>query len=195
MSDRLNDFLGREFKQCHCIKIPNFFIGRVDPVYVWRKWLAYTPQFQLDGRDCLKCKVAAGLTPDEKKFLDTMKKNDGLFKLFEKFCSYRNQCSDCEISVVIRCVERFDELEKLMIGKLTLDELKEAKKKISEFDLDPKYCEDMADTMRSYDTYAQLSMVDSFVAYYALKRSYESSLDTLQTAIEVQLRIGPFNYL
>ncbi len=105
-------------------------IGNVDPYIEWIKWLSYIPEFQKERIQYLNSKTVEELTLEEIDELKIYKNQNKMLELFKIYGT--NKISKEEYMEVYNFMET-ESIDKLMISKLSKQELKYAKEQIQYF--------------------------------------------------------------
>ena len=173
-------------------RMPGYIPGGILPHVQWLKWLNYVPDFQKDRLDFINCKALSNLNLADSIFLQEMEKNNELIKLFDRFSS--GECSVQDRIDVMKYVESDGKLEKLMLSKLTFEELSDVKQKISLLRQNSEFLESMLYVMWDVNIYSELSMVDSFVAYCAAEMRSNVDISKLEVSVDDRIINNRMNY-
>lgn len=160
-------------------------IGNVDPYIEWIKWLSYIPEFEKKRIEYFDSKKISELTYEELEEASRYSRNKIFARLFKIYGT--SECSEEDYMKVYdyMCSES---IEKLMLSKLTSEELRYAKQEIAKLSKASK--EQIRDKLNEEQTpekYEQLSMVDSYILHIISKINFARSLAELDSNIEAQL--------
>lgn len=159
--------------------------GSVSPDVEWLKWLSYEPEFEKQRIKYFDSKKVSELSYEELEEAIGYSKNKALVKLFKAYGT--DQCSEDDYMKVYDYMHN-ESIEKLMLSKLTLEELHYAKKEITRLSkvkkeqLSIKVSEE-----KKIEKYEQLSMVDSYVLHVISDINYTRSLNDLNNEIKAQI--------
>lgn len=160
-------------------------IGNISPDIEWIKWLSYEPEFEKQRIKYFDSKKVSELSYEELEEAIGYSKNKALVKLFKAYGT--DQCSEDDYMKVYDYMHN-ESIEKLMLSKLTLEELHYAKKEITRLSkvkkeqLSIKVSEE-----KKIEKYEQLSMVDSYVLHVISDINYTRSLNDLNNEIKAQI--------
>lgn len=160
-------------------------IGNVDPYIEWIKWLSYIPEHEKKRIEYFDSKKISELTYEELEEASRYSRNNFFARLFKIYGT--SECSEEDYMKVYNymCSES---IEKLMLSKLTSEELRYAKQEIAKLSKASK--EQISDKLNEEQTpekYEQLSMVDSYILHIISKINFARSLAELDSNIEAQL--------
>ena len=159
--------------------------GSVSPDVEWLKWLSYEPEFEKQRIKYFDSKKVSELSYEELEEAIGYSKNKALVKLFKAYGT--DQCSEDDYMKVYDYMHN-ESIEKLMLSKLTLEELHYAKKEITRLSkvkkeqLSIKVSEE-----KKIEKYEQLSIVDSYVLHVISDINYTRSLNDLNNEIKAQI--------
>lgn len=161
-------------------------IGNVDPYIEWIKWLSYIPEFEKKRIEYFDTKKISELTYEELEEACRYSRNKIFAKLFKIYGT--TECSEEDYMKVYdyMCSES---IEKLMLSKLTTEELQYATQeitklsKVSKEQISAKLSEE-----QKPEKYEQLSMADSYILHIISKINFARSLDELDSNIEARLK-------
>ena len=138
-------------------------IGNVDPYIEWIKWLSYIPEFQKERIQYLNSKTVEELTLEEIDELRTYKYQKKMLELFKIYGT--NKISKEEYMEVYNFMET-ESIDKLMISKLSKQELKYAKEQIQYFTkISSEELRKKVKIEQKEENYLNLSMVDSYILH------------------------------
>ncbi len=160
-------------------------VGNVSPDIEWIKWLSYEPEFEKKRIQYFDSKKVSELSYEELEESSRYSRNKIFARLFKIYGT--NECSEEDYMSVYdyMCNES---IEKLMLSKLTSEELEYAKKeitrlsKVSKEQLSAKVKEE-----QKPENYEQLSMVDSYILHSISDINYARSIPSLNREIDAQL--------
>lgn len=160
-------------------------IGNVSPDIEWIKWLSYEPEFEKRRIEYFDTKKVSELTYEELEEASKYSRNRIFARLFKIYGT--DECSPEDYMRVYdyMCNES---IEKLMLSKLTSEELLYARNeitrlsKISKEELSAKINEE-----QKPEKYEQLSMVDSYILHVISDIDYARSMSDLERKIDAQL--------
>ncbi len=160
-------------------------IGNVSPDIEWTKWLSYEPEFEKKRIEYFDTKKVSELSYEELEEASRYSRNKIFAKLFKLY--ENGECSEEDYMKVYdyMCNES---INKLMLSKLTSEELQYAKQeitrlsKISKEELNAKVKEE-----QKPENYEKLSMVDSYILHIISNINYAQSMTDLNKKIAVQL--------
>lgn len=160
-------------------------IGNISPDIEWIKWLSYEPEFEKKRIEYFDSKKISELSYEELEEASRYSRNKIFARLFKIYGT--SECSEEDYMKVYdyMCNES---IEKLMLSKLTSEELRYAKQeitrlsKVSKEQLSAKVNEE-----QKPERYEQLSMVDSYILHIISDIDYARSISSLNREIEAQL--------
>ncbi len=166
------------------ISKPGMFIsGKLNPVDEWIKWLSFEPDFEKEKMNEYSSKGIYNLEENELKFINEYNTRKRILPVLKK---YNNNESSMEESKEAFNFLTEHSLIKLMLDKLTMDELKEAREKIRKYS-SMTYEEEGKLIDEEILEYDSLSMVDSFAINAAFndftKKSLKIANDIAKTDI------------
>lgn len=157
--------------------------GGVSPDIEWLKWLSYEPEFEKQRIRYLNSKKSSELSYEELEEKIKYNKNRELAKLFKSYGTA--QCLEDDYMKVYDCM--FNEsIEKLMLSKLTKEEIRYAKKEITRLSkMEKKQLSAKID--EETKKYEQLPMVDSYILHVVSDINFCRGLNDLNETIREQI--------
>ncbi len=159
--------------------------GNISPDIEWIKWLSYEPEFEKKRIEYLDSKKVSELSYEELEEAIGYRKNKIFAELFKIYGT--SECSQEDYMKVYdyMCNES---IEKLMLKKLTSEELKYARKEITRLSkVSKEQLSAKVEDEQRREKYEQLSMVDSYILHIISDINYVRSLSDLNKKIEAQL--------
>lgn len=160
-------------------------IGNISPIMEWTKWLSYEPEFEKKRNDWLNMKKISECSYEELVEASRYSRNRTFATLFKIYGT--KECSEENYMRVYNymCDES---IEKLMISKLTPEELQYAEQEITRLRKIPKeHLKTKVKEEQTPEKYEQLSMVDSYILHVISDINYERSISNLTRETEAQL--------
>lgn len=160
-------------------------IGNVDPYIEWIKWLSYIPEYEKKRIEYFDSKKISELTYEELEEASRYSRNKIFARLFKIYGT--RECSEEDYMKVYdyMCSES---IEKLMLSKLTSEELRYAKQEITKLSkVSKEQIRTKLNVEQKPEKYEQLSMVDSYILHVISKINFARSLAELDSNIETQL--------
>lgn len=160
-------------------------IGNVDPYIEWIKWLSYIPEYENKRIEYFDSKKISELTYEELEEASRYSRNKIFARLFKIYGT--RECSEEDYMKVYdyMCSES---IEKLMLSKLTSEELQYAKQEITKLSkVSKEQIRTKLNEEQKPEKYEQLSMVDSYILHVISKINFARSLAELDSNIETQL--------
>ena len=160
-------------------------IGNVDPYIEWIKWLSYIPEYEKKRIEYFDSKKISELTYEELEEASRYSRNKIFARLFKIYGT--RECSEEDYMKVYdyMCSES---IEKLMLSKLTSEELQYAKQEITKLSkVSKEQIRTKLNEEQKPEKYEQLSMVDSYILHVISKINFARSLAELDSNIETQL--------
>lgn len=180
-----NRVIAREMAKTGGKIIHNNGMGNISSDVEWIKWLSYEPEFEKKRIEYLDSKKVSELSYEELKEASIYSRNKIFARLFKIYGT--SECSKEDYMKVYHfmCEES---IEKLMLSKLTLEELKYAKQEITKLS---KYSKEKlrakVNEEQKIEKYEQLSMVDSYILHIISNINYSRSISDLDREIKIQL--------
>ncbi len=129
----------------------------------WIKWLSYEPNFEKKRIEYFDSKKISDLSYEELEEASKYSKNKVFARLIRKYIN--NECQNEDI-IKIYNYFRNESLEKLMLSKLTKEELQYAKEKIIALkNNNPEQLSAKIKEQQQPEIYQKLSMVDSYILH------------------------------
>lgn len=160
-------------------------IGNVSPYIEWIKWLSYTPDFQEEKIQELNNKVVKDLSLAEvselREYLE-QKRMLNLFKIYGSTVITKDEYMEVYDYMCLKSID------KLMISKLSKNELEYAKqeimrlKELPENELSKKIENDTKE-----EIYLKLSMVESYIIHIVSITDFNRHMMSLEAEIQSQL--------
>lgn len=175
--------LAREMAKGNCKIEKGNVLGNVVPSMEWAKWLSYEPDFEKKRIEELETKKE--LSYEETNELNLYKRNKVFAKLFKLYNA--NKCEPQDYMSVYNFMAK-ESIEKLMISKLTKEELTYAKEKIDRLsklpnnELNAKINEE-----KQSQVYKNLSMVDSYILHIIADINFVRYFNELNEQLKTQL--------
>lgn len=166
--------------------IPKYIIGNISPVIEWIKWLSYEPEFEKKKIEYFDSKKVSELSYEELEEASRYSRNKIFAKLFKIYGT--SECSNDDYMKVYKFMCN-ESIEKLMLSKLTSEELQYAKQEITRLREIPN--EQLSDKVKEEnkpEKYKQLSMVDSYILHIISNINYAKKISDLDERIESQLK-------
>lgn len=160
-------------------------IGNVSPYIEWIKWLSYTPDFQEEKMQELNNKVVKDLSLAEvselREYLE-QKRMLNLFKIYGSTVITKDEYMEVYDYMCLKSID------KLMISKLSKNELEYAKqeimrlKELPENELSKKIENDTKE-----EAYLKLSMVEAYILHIVSITDFNRHMMSLEAEIQSQL--------
>ena len=165
--------------------VPGKGMGFISPDIEWIKWLSYEPEFESKRIEYLNSKKISELSYEELEEALSYSRNKILTELFKMYSV--NECSEKDYMKVYdyMCNES---IEKLMLKKLTFEELQYAEQEITRLIGVPK--EQLIAKINEEqkpEKYEQLSMIDAYILHKISDINYVRSMAILDRKIYAQL--------
>lgn len=160
-------------------------IGNISPDIEWIKWLSYEPEFEKKRIEYFDSKKISELSYEELEEASRYSRNKIFARLFKIYGT--SECSEEDYMKVYdyMCNES---IEKLMLSKLTSEELRYAKQEITRLsEVSKEQLSDKVNEEQKPERYEQLSMVDSYILHIISDIDYARSISNLNREIEAQL--------
>lgn len=160
--------------------------GNVSPDIEWIKWLSYEPDFEKERMEYLFSKKVTELSSEEFDEISRYSRNKTVAELFKVYGT-----SECSKEDYMRVYDFMcsESITKLMLSKLTPDELKYAKSEIDR--LSNVSQEELSSVVwegRFPEKYQQLSMADSYVLHLMSDVNYNRSMADLHSMLNAQIK-------
>ncbi len=160
-------------------------VGNVSPDMEWIKWLSYEPEFEKKRIEYFDSKKKSELSYEELEEASRYSRNKIFARLFKIYGT--SECSEEDYMKVYdyMCNES---IEKLMLSKLTSEELRYANQEITRLsEISKEQLRAIVNEAQKPEKYEQLSMVDSYILHVISDISYARSKSNLSREIEAQL--------
>lgn len=160
-------------------------VGNVSPDMEWIKWLSYEPEFEKKRIEYFDSKKKSELSYEELEEASRYSRNKIFARLFKIYGT--SECSEEDYMKVYdyMCNES---IEKLMLSKLTSEELRYANQEITRLsEISKEQLRAIVNDAQKPEKYEQLSMVDSYILHVISDISYARSKSSLSREIEAQL--------
>lgn len=160
-------------------------IGNISPDIEWIKWLSYEPEFEKKRIEYFDSKKISELSYEELEEASRYIRNKIFARLFKIYGT--SECSEEDYMKVYdyMCNES---IEKLMLSKLTSEELRYAKQEITRLsEVSKEQLSAKVNEEQKPERYEQLSMVDSYILHIISDIDYARSISSLNREIEAQL--------
>lgn len=160
-------------------------IGNISPDIEWIKWLSYEPEFEKKRIEYYDSKKISELSYEELEEASRYSRNKIFARLFKIYGT--SECSEEDYMKVYdyMCNES---IEKLMLSKLTSEELRYAKQEITRLsEVSKEQLSAKVNEEQKPERYEQLSMVDSYILHIISDIDYARSISSLNRKIEAQL--------
>ncbi len=160
-------------------------IGNISPDIEWIKWLSYEPEFEKKRIEYFDSKKISELSYEELEEASRYSRNKIFARLFKIYGT--SECSEEDYMKVYdyMCNES---IEKLMLSKLTSEELRYAKQEITRLsEVSKEQLSAKVNEEQKPERYEQLSMVDSYILHIISDIDYARSISSLNREIEAQL--------
>ena len=164
--------------------IPGNITSNITPDIEWLKWLSYEPDFEKKRMEYLNSKTIAELSYEELEEAMNYKENQVWARLFKLYGT--NTCSEEDYMEVYDFMAK-ENIEDLMLSKLTVEELQYAKKEIIRLSKMPKEQLNIK-VKEEQEKYAELSMVDSYILHIISNINYEKNIRALSEDINSQIK-------
>lgn len=181
----VNRIIAKEMAYSKTKCIHGNVMGNISPDIEWLKWLSYEPKFEQERIEYLNSKKVGELSFEEIQEASTYKKNQHFAKLFKIYGT--KECS-CECYMKVYDYMCTESIEKLMLSKLSSDELQYARGEILRLSEIP--CEQLNAKVKEEqkkENYENLSMVDSYILHEISNVNYARNLSSLNREIKSQL--------
>ncbi len=173
------------FRMDNRVKIVSGDIGNVSPDVEWIKWLSYEPEFEKQRISYLESKKESELSYDELEEVAKYRRNRTIANLFKTYGT--PECSEDDYMKVYDYM-RHESIEKLMLSKLTIEELHYAKKEITRLSkVDKKQLNTKVTEEKKIERYEQLPMVDSYILHVVSEINYIRNINDLDRQIAAQI--------
>ncbi len=160
-------------------------IGNVSPDIEWIKWLSYEPEFEKKRIEYFDSKRVSELSYEELLEACIYSRNKVFARLFKIYGTQECSTEDYMKVYDFMCQES---IEKLMLSKLTVDELQYAKQEITRLRQVPKeQLRAKVEEEQQPEKYAQLSMVDSYILHMISDIDYAREMSKLDREIKSHL--------
>ena len=176
----LGRMLARQLAGSGNMAIVGNVIGNVNPYIEWIKWLEYEPEFEKLRIKELISKEIENFSIDELEEIKKYKFQERILELFKRYGT--KEISKDGYMEVYDYMSN-NNIEDLMISKLTKEELMSAKEKIKCFSEIP-YKELNEKVKLEKKNYHNLSMVDSYILHMIAKLNYRRGIAKLNMEIE-----------
>lgn len=189
----LNRIIVNEMAQANkkAILLHGHIMGEVLPHIEWLKWLSYEPEFEKKRIEYLNSQNESELTIEELEELAKYNKNKLFAKLFKVYGT--NECSFDDYLRVYEFMCK-ESIKKLMLSKLTADELQYAKQEINRLsELSKEQLSSKVKEEQKLEKYTQLSMVDSYILHMIYNIDFARSMNNLSK--EIEMNITKNNYM
>ena len=158
----------------------------------WYKWLRYESEIEKERVDLINSKNVNEITHKDIEFLKRQKELPNFKKNLDEYFLKHN-CNPEISKVVVMCHENPKLLEKIMIDKLTEEELLEAEKKLLNYK-QIKELDILGEIVNNFEnSYNDLSYVDAFVYHYLADyyyyRSYRDGIQGSNEAYSQRARV------
>ena len=169
----------------NCKIIHGNIFGDISPDIEWNKWLSYESEFEKNWIEYLDSKRVSELSYEELEEAIGYRKNKIFVELFKIYGT-----SECFQEDYMKVYDYMcnESIEKLMLKKLTSEELKYAREEITRLN---KVSKEQLSVKVKYEQirekYEQLSMVDSYILHVISKINFVRSLAELDSNKEAQL--------
>lgn len=160
-------------------------IGNISPDIEWIKWLSYEPEFEKKRIEYFDSKKISELSYEELEEASRYSRNKIFARLFKIYGT--SECSEEDYMKVYdyMCNES---IEKLMLSKLTSEELRYAKQEITRLsEVSKEQLSAKVNEEQKPERYEQLSMADSYILHIISDIDYARSISSLNREIEAQL--------
>ena len=160
-------------------------IGNISPDIEWIKWLSYEPEFEKKRIEYFDSKKISELSYEELEEASRYSRNKIFARLFKIYGT--SECSEEDYMKVYdyMCNES---IEKLMLSKLTSEELRYSKQEITRLsEVSKEQLSAKVNEEQKPERYEQLSMVDSYILHIISDIDYARSISSLNREIEAQL--------
>ena len=171
-------------------------LGTINPYLEWLKWLSYTPEFEKNRMEELKNKPINMLSVSELDELINLLSQERIGKLFSLYGTIQISKDDYMEVYDYMCEKSID---KLMLSKLSKEELKYATKAIKKYEKLP-YDKLSAKINRETkeNVYESLSMVDSYILHaisiFSIQKSISDMDGKLASRVEENNAISQKSY-
>lgn len=161
-------------------------MGNINPYEEWIKWLSYIPEFQKTRIQELNSKTGEELTSKELEEIKFYKKQFRMLELFKIYGT--DKISKDEYMEVYNYMINHS-IDELMLSKLSVKELKNAKEQIQYFtQLSNEELREKILFEQKNDNYKNLSMVDSYILHIISRINYKRNMEKLDNEIKVHLK-------
>ena len=161
-------------------------VGNISPDIEWTKWLSYEPEFEKKRIEYLNSKKVSELSYKELQEASIYSRNKIFAKLFKIYGTSEISEEDYIKVYDYMCNES---IEKLMLSKLTTEELQYAKNEIIRLSKIPKkQLSAKVNKEQKKENYEQLSMVNSYILHIISNINYHRSISDLSREIDAQLK-------
>lgn len=161
------------------------YMGNIHPINEYIKWLSYEPEFEKERYRELGNKLAKDLSLEELQELQKLRIHKELAELFKQ---YGEQKLSKENYLRVYNFMHGESIEEIMLSKLTLEELRDAKKDLEDLEHLPK--EEINNKIKEEKeptTYSTLSMKDAYVLHCLCDFNFNLSLRQLDKEIMSQI--------
>lgn len=160
-------------------------MGNIHPINEYIKWLSYEPEFEKERYRELGNKLAKDLSLEELQEFKKLRIHKELAELFKQ---YGEQKISKENYLRVYNFMHGESIEEIMLSKLTLEELRDAKKDLEDLEHLPK--EEINTKIKEEKeptTYSTLSMKDAYVLHCLCDFNFSLSLRQLDKEIMSQI--------
>jgi len=164
--------------------IPGNVLGKIPPYLEWLKWLSYVPNFEKEKLALLDTKKVSELTWGELDYVISRKRNNMLAGLFKSYGT--GECTEEEYLTVYNFM-RTESIEKLMLSKLTLEEIEYAKSEIARLSKVPQ--EELSKKVneeKKPENYESLPMVDAYILHIIAEADFANRMNRVNLELSAQ---------
>lgn len=181
----LGRIVAKEMAKGNCKIEKGNILGGITPSIEWQKWLSYEPDFEKNRIEYLESKKESELSHEETNELNFYKRNKLFAKLFKIYDA--KKCTPSEYMLVYDFMSN-ESIEKLMLSKLTSEELEYAKKEINRLsEIPEKELSIKVNEEKNLEIYEKLSMVDSFILHVIANIDFVRNNKKLNEKINYQI--------
>ncbi len=181
----LSRIVAKEMAKGNCkIEKGNILEG-ITPSIEWQKWLSYEPDFEKNRIEYLETKKESELSHEETNELNFYRRNKFFADMFKLYNT--KKCNLSEYMLVYDFMSN-ESIEKIMLSKLTNEELEYAKKEINRLNEIPeKELSIKVNEGKNLAVYEKLSIVDSYILHVIANIDFVRCNENLNNEINSQI--------
>lgn len=162
--------------------VPVFGEGNIPVDIEWIKWLSYESEYEKKKIEYFNSKEVSELSEEELEEKNRYERNRTFARLFKIYGTSEISKKD---SMKVFDYMRTESIEKLMLSKLTSEELQYAKQEITRLsEVSDKQLRDRVIEDQKPERYEQLSMVDAYILHKISEINYDKIMTHFQKAMD-----------